>query len=47
MESVRIESHCRKILKSALRDLKSAIMLGAVLFALCVPANAQQAAKDS
>jgi len=47
MESVRIESHCRKILKSALRDHKSAIMLGAVLFALCVPANAQQAAKDS
>ena len=47
MKSVRIESHSRKILKSALRNHKSAIMLGAVLFALCVPANAQQAAKDS
>src|SRR5947199_9841984 len=45
MESVRIESHCRKILKSALRNHKSAIMLGAMLFALCVPAQAQQPKK--
>src|SRR5207244_12139897 len=42
MKSVRIESHSRKILKSALRNHKSAIMLGAMLFALCVPAEAQQ-----
>src|SRR5438132_531230 len=45
MKSVRIESHSRKILKSALRNHKSAIMLGAVLFALCVPAQAQQSKK--
>src|SRR5437773_7164921 len=45
MKSVRIESHCRKTLKSALRNHKSAIMLGAVLFALCVPAQAQQPKK--
>ena len=42
MKSVRIESHSRKILNSALRNHKSAIMLGVVLFALCVPAEAQQ-----
>src|SRR5439155_7275081 len=47
MKSVRIESHCRKILKSALRDHKSAMLLGALLFALCLPAEAQQPTKVS
>ncbi|PYJ66661.1 MAG: ABC transporter substrate-binding protein [Verrucomicrobia bacterium] len=37
-----IGSHSRKVLKSALRTLKSAILLGAMLFALCFPAQAQQ-----
>jgi putative tryptophan/tyrosine transport system substrate-binding protein len=45
MKSVRIESHCRKILKSALRNHKSAIMLGAMLFALGATAEAQQSKK--
>ena len=45
MKSVRIESHSRKILKSALRNHKSAIMLGAILFALGATAEAQEAGK--
>src|SRR5205809_3924379 len=45
MKSVRIESHSRKILKSALRNHKSAIMLGAMLFALGATAEAQQPKK--
>ena len=45
MKSVRIESHSRKILKSALRNHKSAIMLGAMLFALGATAEAQQSKK--
>jgi putative ABC transport system substrate-binding protein len=32
-------------LKSAFRNLKSAMLMGAMLFALCVPAHAQQAKK--
>ena len=42
MEQVRIAS-LDVTLKSAIRNLKSAILAGAVLFALCVPAGAQQA----
>src|SRR5438094_8163309 len=45
MKSVRIESHSRKILKSALRNLKSAIIFGAVLLALGSLADAQQPKK--
>ena len=42
MERVWIDSFN---FKSAFRNLKSAILLGAMLFALCVPAEAQQPAK--
>ena len=31
--------------KSAFRNLKSTILLGTILFALCVPASAQQSGK--
>ena len=41
MEQVRIAS-LDVTLKSAIRNLKSAILAGALLFALCVPAKAQQ-----
>jgi putative ABC transport system substrate-binding protein len=40
MGPVRI--NCFGVLKSAFRNLKSAILLGAMLFALCLPASAQQ-----
>ena len=42
MERVWIDSFN---FKSAFRNLKSAILLGAMLFALCVPVEAQQSAK--
>jgi putative ABC transport system substrate-binding protein len=38
-------SHSQKVPKSALRNPKSAILLGAILFALCVPAEAQKPTK--
>jgi putative ABC transport system substrate-binding protein len=42
----RILFHCLDIdLKSAFRNLESAILVGAMLFALCVPAQAQQPMK--
>ena len=41
MEQVRIAS-LDVTLKSAIRNIKSAILAGALLFALCVPAKAQQ-----
>jgi hypothetical protein len=44
MEQVWIDSLDIK-LKSALRNLKSAILLGAMLLALFLPAEAQQATK--
>jgi putative ABC transport system substrate-binding protein len=44
MERVRIDS-LRVRLKSALRNLKSAILIGALLFALCAAAEAQQPKK--
>ncbi len=44
MERVGIDSFDIEF-KSALRNLKSAILLSAMLFALCVPASAQQPAK--
>ena len=40
-----IESHFGKVVKCALRNLKSAILAGALLLALCVSAQAQQAQK--
>ena len=44
MERVRID-FLDVNLKSAIRNLKSAILLGALLLALCLPAEAQQAKK--
>jgi putative ABC transport system substrate-binding protein len=44
MERVRIDS-LEVNLKSAFRNPKSAILLGALLFALCVPAEAEQSGK--
>src|SRR2546428_5528698 len=44
MDRVLISSYDIKF-KSAFRNLKSAILLGAMLFALCVSAEAQQATK--
>jgi len=44
MERVRIDP-LAVYLKSAFRSLKSAILLGALLLALCSPATAQQAKK--
>jgi putative ABC transport system substrate-binding protein len=37
-----IRSHSRRVLKSAVRNLKSAILMGATLFVFCCSANAQQ-----
>jgi putative ABC transport system substrate-binding protein len=43
MQGVRINSHCGINLKSALRNLQSAIVMCTVLLALCVSAQAQHA----
>jgi hypothetical protein len=43
-KSVWIGSHSGNNLKSKIRNLKF-VLIGAVLFALCVPADAQQQAK--
>jgi len=45
MQEIRVSSHSGMILKSALRNLHSAIVLCAMLFALCSLAEAQQAKK--
>jgi putative ABC transport system substrate-binding protein len=45
MQGIRISSHSGMNLKSALRNLQFAIVSGAMLFALCVFAEAQQAKK--
>jgi putative ABC transport system substrate-binding protein len=45
MQGIRISSHSGVNLKSALRNLQSAIVMCALLFALCVPAGAQQPEK--
>jgi putative tryptophan/tyrosine transport system substrate-binding protein len=45
MRRIRISSHSGMNLKSALRDLKSAILLGALLFSICAFAEAQQPKK--
>ena len=45
MEKTPIDRRDSIILKSALRNLKSAIVLGAMLFALCLSAEAQQPQK--
>ena len=45
MQGIRISSHFGMNLKSALRNLHSAIMMCAMLFALCVSAQAQQPGK--
>jgi putative ABC transport system substrate-binding protein len=45
MQEIRVSSHSGMNLKSALRNLKSAIVTGAMLFALCASASAQQPAK--
>jgi putative tryptophan/tyrosine transport system substrate-binding protein len=43
MQGIRIGSHIGSILKSAIRNLQSAIAVGALPVALSFPANAQQA----
>jgi len=45
MQEIRVSSHSGMNLKSALRNLHSAIVMCAMLFALCSPAEAQQPAK--
>ena len=45
MQGIRISSHSGMNLKSALRNLKSAFLMCAMLFALCVSAHAQQPKK--
>ena len=45
MRGIWINTHCGLNLKSALRNLQSAILICAMLFALCVSAQAQQPKK--